>query len=101
MKGEGVGQSGRDANEEAISLGRRVGLGCFTVFVGSWSGAMVAVLIGKFIEGARRTPACEGLPLCNWYVYAMVGAAIGALTLPALVFWRLGRRKASGSNVRG
>jgi hypothetical protein len=58
---------------------------------------MVGVLIGRMIEGMRRAPACEGLPICNWYVYAMVGAGIGAVTLPALVFWRL-RRRAPRSN---
>jgi hypothetical protein len=61
---------------------------------------MVGVLVGKVIEGAKKSPSCEGLPICNWYVYAIGGALIGALTLPVLVFWRL-RRKASGSNTRG
>lgn len=89
------------ADEDAISYGRRVGVGCFTAFVGLWSGAMVAVLVGKMVEGARRAPTCEGLPTCNWYVYAMAGAAIGAVSLPALVFWRLRRGKAAQSNVRG
>ena len=88
-------------NDAAISYGRRVGLGCFTLFVGTWSGAMVAVLVGKFIEGARRAPSCEGLPLCNWYLYAMVGAVVGAVTLPILVFRRLRRAQAPRSNLRG
>jgi hypothetical protein len=95
---EGPAPSDR-ANDDAISFGRRVGLGCFTTFVGTWSGAMVAVLIGKFIEGAKRAPSCEGLPLCNWYIYAMVGALAGAVSLPALVFWRLRRGKAPRSNT--
>lgn len=89
------------SDEAAISLGRRVGVGCFSVFVGTWSGGMVAVLIGKAVEGARRSPGCEGLPICNWYVYAMAGAIIGAVTLPALVFWRLRRGEAPQSNSRG
>ncbi|MGQ0648710.1 MAG: hypothetical protein ACT4P7_14210 [Gemmatimonadaceae bacterium] len=87
------------SDDEAISFGRRIGLGCFAVFVGTWSGAMVAVLIGKLIESAKKAPGCEGLPLCNWYIYAMAGAAIGALSLPTLVFWRLRRGKAFRSNV--
>lgn len=62
---------------------------------------MVAVLVGKAIEFFRRSPSCAGLPMCNWYVYAMGGALIGALSLPALVFWRLRRGKAPGSNTRG
>ena len=82
-------------NEEAIAFGRKVGLGCFTTFVGLWSGGMVAVLIGKIVEGARKSPACTGLPLCNWHIYAGVGALIGAVSLPVLVFWRMRRRKAT------
>lgn len=83
-----------------VAVGRRVGVGCFSVFVGTWSGAMVAVLLGKVIEGARRSPGCEGLPTCNWYFYAGIGALVGAVSLPALVFWRL-RRGAPPSNGRG
>lgn len=89
------------SNEEAISFGRRVGVGCFTFFVGTWSGAMVGVLIGKVIEEAKRAPACEGMPMCNWYMYASVGAVIGAITLPILVLWRLRRGTPPGSNARG
>ena len=55
---------------------------------------MVAVLLGRLIEGARGSPACEGLPICNWYVYAAVGAAMGAVSLPVLVLRRLRRRGA-------
>lgn len=96
----GEGQSGRGgnlSNEDAVAFGRRFGVGCFTFFVGAWSGAMVGVLIGKAIEGARRAPSCDGLPTCNWYVYAGVGAAVGALSLPLLVFWRLRRGKKPSS----
>ena len=71
---------------------RNVGVGCFTAFIGLWSGAMVAVLFGKIFEGIRGAPTCEGLPLCNWNVYAGVGAVIGAVTLPVLALTRLRRR---------
>jgi hypothetical protein len=71
---------------------RNVGVGCFTTFIGLWSGAMVAVLIGKIVEGIRGAPSCEGLPMCNWNVYAGVGAVIGAVTLPLLALTRLRRR---------
>ena len=73
-------------------MARNVGVGCFTTFVGLWSGAMVAVLIGKIVEGIRGAPACEGLPMCNWPVYAAVGAVVGAVTLPLLALTRLRRR---------
>jgi hypothetical protein len=85
-------------DEAEIAVGRRVGVGCFSVFVGGWSGAMVGVLLGKVIEGARKAPSCEGLPTCNWYVYAGVGALVGAVSLPVLVFWRWRRGKATASN---
>ena len=71
---------------------RNIGVGCFTTFIGVWSGAMVAVLIGKFVEGMRGAPSCQGLPLCNWHVYAAAGAVVGAVTLPLLVLSRLRRR---------
>ncbi len=89
------------SNDDAIAYGRRVGIGCFSLFVGLWSGGMVGVLVGKFIEGARRAPTCEGLPICNWYVYAGIGAAIGAVTLPVLVLWRLRRGRQRDPNARG
>ena len=73
---------------------RNIGVGCFTAFIGLWSGAMVAVLIGKIVEGIRGAPTCEGLPMCNWQVYAAAGAAVGALSLPVLVLNRLRRRDA-------
>ena len=71
---------------------RNIGVGCFTTFIGMWSGAMVAVLIGKIVEGVRGVPSCEGLPLCNWHVYAAVGAVVGATSLPLLVLTRIRRR---------
>src|SRR5215216_6133804 len=71
---------------------RNIGVGCFTTFIGLWSGAMVAVLIGKIVEGVRGAPSCEGLPLCNWHVYAVAGAVVGATSLPLLVLTRIRRR---------
>lgn len=78
--------------EKEDRTARNIGVGCFTTFIGLWSGGMVAVLIGKMVEGARGAPSCEGLPICNWNVYAAVGALIGATTLPLLVLSRLRRR---------
>jgi len=71
---------------------RNVGVGCFTAFAGFWSGGMVAVLIGRIVEGVRGSPSCDGIPICNWTVYAAVGALIGAISLPVLVVRRLRRR---------
>jgi uncharacterized membrane protein YdcZ (DUF606 family) len=71
---------------------RNIGVGCFTTFVGFWSGGMVAVLIGRIVEGLRQSPSCDGLPICNWTSYALVGGVLGAVTLPVLVLRRLKRR---------
>ena len=71
---------------------RNISVGCFTTFVGFWSGGMVAVLVGRFVEGLRQSPSCEGLPICDWTSYALVGAVLGAVTLPVLVLRRLRRR---------
>ena len=93
-----MGPSSEDASQPGQAgavedrTARNVGVGCFTAFIGLWSGAMVAVLIGKIVEGMRGAPTCEGLPMCNWNVYAGVGAVLGAVTLPVLALARLRRR---------
>ena len=51
-------------------------------------------MIGKIVEGIRGAPTCEGLPICNWHVYAAVGAVIGAASLPMFALSRLRRRDA-------
>jgi hypothetical protein len=86
---------GEPLPEAELARARSIGVGCFMAFLGFWSGGMVAVLAGKVIEGARRSPTCEGLPICNWYLYAAAGAAVGALSLPVLVLRRLRRRDAA------
>ena len=88
------GEEGTGSNAAASEdrTARNIGVGCFTTFIGLWSGAMVAVLIGRLVEGIRGAPACEGMPMCNWYAYAAVGAVVGAVSLPLLVLTRLRRR---------
>jgi hypothetical protein len=88
--GEGS-RSGQPVDGED-RVARNIGVGCFTTFIGLWSGGMIAVLIGKVVEGIRGAPSCDGLPLWNWNLYAAVGALIGAVTLPVLVLRRLRRR---------
>jgi hypothetical protein len=56
--------------------------------LGLMSGAMVGVLASKIVAWLTGAPACEGIPTCNWHVYAGWGALVG-LTLPALVLRRL------------
>ena len=88
--GEREGPSADQSAEDRTA--RNVGVGCFTAFAGFWSGGMVAVLIGRIVEGLRGSPSCDGLPMCNWTVYAATGAPIGAISLPLLVLRRLRRR---------
>ena len=73
------------------SLGRTVAIGCFTAWIGGFSGAMIAVLVAKLVAYLTRAPRCDGIPTCDWYIYAAVGAGIGALTLPWLVVSALRR----------
>jgi hypothetical protein len=78
----------------APSLARVVAIGCFMAWIGGLSGAMVAVLISKLVAWMGRAPSCDGIPSCDWYIYAGVGGAIGALSLPWLVVSALRRSPA-------
>jgi hypothetical protein len=79
------------SREEVIA--RNVGVGCLTTFAGFFSGGMVGVLVAKVVGSVQGCKPAEGLPACNWWVYAGVGAVLGALTLPVLALSRLNRRK--------
>jgi hypothetical protein len=76
-------------------IARNIGVGCITTFAGFFSGGMVAVLIAKVVGSMGGCKPPEGLPACNWWVYAGVGAVLGALTLPVLALSRLNRRRPS------
>jgi hypothetical protein len=70
-------------------VARNIGVGCVTAVAGFFSGGMIAVLVGKFVGSMQGCKPPEGLPACNWWVYAGIGAVIGALTLPVLALRRL------------
>lgn len=72
-------------------VGRDVGVGCVTGLGGLCSGAMLGVFVGKVVTEVTRCAVTEGIPACNWQVYAGWGGLIGVVTLPALVLWRLHR----------
>jgi hypothetical protein len=72
-------------------VGRNIGVGCFTFFVGGVTGAMVGVGLGKLSGFFMRCTPLPGLPACEWWVFAGYGAAIGAISLPVLALWRLRR----------
>jgi hypothetical protein len=69
--------------------GRNAAVGCFMVPLGAVSGAMVAVLISKIVAYFAKAPACPDIPTCDWYIYAGIGALLGAISLPTLVLRRL------------
>lgn len=69
-------------------LGRNAFIGCFMTPLGLMSGAMVGVLVSKVVAWVTNAPMCDGIPTCNWYVYAGFGALVG-LSLPVLVLRRL------------
>ena len=66
-----------------------IGVGCFTGFAGAFSGGMVFVLLGKAVGVARRCTPPEGLPACDWHLFALAGMLVGAISLPVLVLRRL------------
>ena len=82
---------------QRVSARRRVAIGCFTAWLGFISGAMVAALVSKMVAYLTRAPACAGVPSCNWYIYALAGGGVGAVSLPLLVLWTLGK-PAKGSH---
>ncbi len=68
---------------------RNVGVGCVTAVAGFFSGAMVGVFVAKMVGSIRGCRPAEGLPACDWHVYAGIGMLIGVLTLPVLALRRL------------
>jgi len=74
-------------------IARNIGVGCITTMAGFFSGGMIAVLVAKFVGSAQGCRPPEGLPACNWWVYAGVGAVLGAITLPLIALSRLNRRR--------
>jgi hypothetical protein len=89
---DGPGAAAPDAD---LSRARSIGVGCFTAFIGFWSGGMIGVLMGKVAGAIRKCPAPEGLPACDWHWFAAAGMILGATTLPVLALRRLRRRDAA------
>ena len=68
---------------------RFVGVGCFMMVIGFFSGGMIGVLVGKLAGIARRCTPEPGLPACDWHLFALAGGLLGMASLPTLVLWRL------------
>lgn len=78
-------------SDAEMARARRLGVGCFTTFVGFASGGMIGVLVGKVVGNVRRCVPIEGTPACDWYYFAVAGMILGATTLPILALRRLRR----------
>jgi MFS family permease len=74
---------------------RYIGVGCVTAVAGLFSGGMIGVFIAKVVGSIRGCEPMEGLPACDWHVYAGIGMLIGVLTLPVLALRRLRRSDAA------
>ena len=79
--------------DRAGGIARNVGVGCVTAIGGFFGGGMIAVFIGKVVGSVRGCKPPEGLPACNWWVYAGIGAVVGVLTLPAVALIRLNQAR--------
>lgn len=81
-----------DADLKESRAGRNLGVGCVTAVAGFFSGGMVGVFVAKIVGSFQGCEPPEGVPACNWPVYAVIGMGVGVLTLPALVLWRMTRK---------
>ena len=105
---EGAGGDGGAGHRAAPTppaesrTGRNVGVGCFGVLMGFFSGGMFGVLVAKIVDFFTRAPSCAGLPSCDWAQFFFAGALLGAVTLPTLILLRLrGSDRAADTSHRG
>lgn len=78
-----------DTGQDEYKLERRIGVGCVSIVAGFFSGAMIGVMVAKIVGSARGCQPAEGLPACDWHVYAGAGMLIGVITLPLLIVRRM------------
>ena len=86
-----------NARDEYV-LERRIGVGCVSVIAGFFSGGMIGVMVAKIVGSIRGCQPAEGLPACDWHVYAGAGMLIGVITLPLLIVRRM-RQKAEAERI--
>ncbi|MDX2184170.1 MAG: hypothetical protein SFW08_09315 [Gemmatimonadaceae bacterium] len=80
-------------------LASRVALGCVTTIVGAAGGGMLGTMVSKFVGSYNNCNPGEGLPACDWHIYAGIGAVLGVMLIPSLAFWRL-RASARGDRSK-
>jgi hypothetical protein len=59
------------------------------VVTGFFSGAMIFVLLAKVVGTLRKCVPEEGLPACDWHLFALAGGVLGAISLPVLAIGKL------------
>jgi len=67
---------------------------------GTFSGGMIAVLVGKIVGSVRGCEPLAGTPACDWPLYAAVGMLIGAVSLPVLTLMRLRKGEKAADNSK-
>jgi len=90
-EGETLKSGPASSNVSEDRVGRNIGVGCFTFFIGATSGAMTGVFAGKAFGFFSRCEPQQGLPACDWWWFAFAGGVLGAVSLPILALWRLRR----------
>ncbi len=83
---------------DEYKLERRIGVGCVSVFAGFFSGGMIGVMVAKIVGSFRGCQPAEGLPACDWHVYAGIGMLVGVITLPLLIVRRM-RQKSEAERI--
>ncbi|MEJ7810485.1 MAG: hypothetical protein WKG32_08775 [Gemmatimonadaceae bacterium] len=69
-------------------------VGCWFAVVGYFAGGMIAVALAKVVGQLRRCTPPKDFPACDFEAFLRVGAAVGAISLPAFIIWRLWRSDA-------
>jgi hypothetical protein len=83
--------SDNDAPTPEPTVWPYIGVGCLTMVVGFFGGGMIAMLVGKVVDGITGCRPPEGLPVCTWWRYWWSGAFIGLVFLPTVAIYRLRR----------
>src|SRR4051812_41644881 len=87
-----TGPNGSDGHADPApdeSVWPYIGVGCFTMIVGLFGGGMIAMLIGKVVDGITGCRPPDGLPVCMWWRYWWAGAVLGVVILPIIAVRRL------------